>query len=53
MTDNTIIFDGSITSLDNVNTLLSQGNEINVEGEGYQQIKDSIFATEVKFEVLD
>ncbi|MCH8013080.1 MAG: hypothetical protein IIA61_14235 [Candidatus Marinimicrobia bacterium] len=53
ITDNATIFEGTITSLDNVNTLLSQGNEVNVEGEGYQQSNDSILATEVKFVAED
>ncbi|MCK5330393.1 MAG: hypothetical protein KAK01_03215 [Candidatus Marinimicrobia bacterium] len=53
VTDNTTIFDGAITSLDSVNNLLTQGNDVNVEGEGYQQTEDSIFASEIKFEVED
>ncbi|MCH8068707.1 MAG: hypothetical protein IID16_05465 [Candidatus Marinimicrobia bacterium] len=53
VTDNATIFEGSITSLDSVNTLLSQGNEVNVDGEGSQQSDKSILASEVKFEVED
>ena len=53
VTDNTTIFDGTITSLDSVNNLLTQGNDLNVEGEGYQQTEDSIFASKIKFEVED
>ncbi|MCH7764263.1 MAG: hypothetical protein IIB95_11095 [Candidatus Marinimicrobia bacterium] len=53
VTDNATIFDGSITSLDSVNTLLSQGSEVNVEGEGIHQSDLSILASEVKFEVED
>lgn len=51
VTDNLTIFEGSITSLDSVNTLLTQGNDVNVEGEGHQQTEDSILASELKFEV--
>jgi len=53
VTDNATIFEGSITSLESVNTLLSQGNEVSVEGEGSQQSDKSILASEVKFEVED
>ncbi len=50
VTDSTTIFEGSIVSLDSVESLLSQGKEVEVEGEGSRQTDGSVFATEVKFE---
>ena len=51
VTDNITIFAGSITSLDSVNNLITNGQQVQVEGEGYQQAEDSILASEIKFEV--
>ncbi len=50
VTDSTTIFQGSIVSLDSVESLLSQGKEVEVEGEGSRLSDGSVFATEVKFE---